>query len=455
MKKDKSALEIAGYLVVIAMLITTMSIIFVGNYVNREILKDTESLSVPSKMMVDTDVASRYNIRLSDDKLILDASEFGVELRTKAAYFKTEDIKRIDPELELYTIDDFGSYLYITYTNDDMTKLVELAVFADIPDGFDYSTFGISVEDAESSESGDILVKDTRAKESNGTVMALSNIYDEGYIYLSMTGLDVVKVRDTLMGLNTDATENTQDQQETQEAGIEKRSLGVEAQSSVSGSQSDSNSSSGPSGSSGSSGSGINIITLTDSENALINIVDAFKKHIEFSEVGHKILLDVAGMASGSIMDTTTQQADLSNAEENPELAIFYSKKDSTLRVCNRWTSEVYFRISNIKNPAFGMDVSRLIETEYKNVYTDIDMNNPESAGYGYFAIMTDDGMYAFKETTNGLSSDEVMNEIIKWAGITVEDAKIVSSEHVKDELASRVSDDILIEAEKALEKGE
>lgn len=442
MKKDKSALEIAGYLVVIAMLITTMSIIFVGNYVNREILKDTRSLSVPSEMMVDTDVASRYNIRLSDDKLILDASEFGVELRTKAAYFKTEDIKRIDPELELYTIDDFGSYLYITYTNDDMTKLVELAVFADIPDGFDYSTFGISVEDAES-ESGDILVKDTRAKESNGTVMALSNIYDEGYIYLSMTGLDVVKVRDTLMGLTTDATKNTQDQQGTE---IEKRSLGVESQSSVSDSQSNSNSS---------SGSGINIITLTDSENALIDIVDAFKQHIEFSEVGHKIVLDVAGMASGSIMDTTTQQADLSDAEENPELAIFYSKKDSTLRVCNRWTSEVYFRISNIKNPAFGMDVSRLIETEYKNVYTDVDMNNPESAGYGYFAIMTDNGMYAFKETTDDLSSDEVMNEIIKWAGMTVEDAKIVSSEHVKDELASRVSDDILIEAEKALEKGE
>lgn len=458
---DFLMLTVAVILTVTVFILTMLKIFNISG--DKQLGGDSFKVNELTEKVTDTAVFSNYNVNLMNDNMIVDVSDIALKLRHYSVELDLENFensintvsnKSIDNNdssdvLKLYTIDDFDEYAYVTYTNSDETKFVELAIFSDFPDDFDLSTFGISdeelddneddkivdanhssqetessntvnsdeytgsdhsVQTSESSRPGipdegykDICITNTISVKSGDTYMALTNLYNQGYMFISLTGFDNIPV--------------VKNSRATGESAI--NALGEDA------SEED--------------------INRYKTGELLRNLEDS----LEWSRVDTDKKISIAGLGEYAVSDFETLTDNGDDAYQNKSL--FYSSKDGLIRICDSDSSKIYFRMSSVTNLNTGMNLNKLVETDYPNVYKDINFDSKSEAGYGVMTVMTNSGMYVFKASDEVYNVDDVSNKLISWLGITVDDKKIITSNYVMNELSKVMDTDKIDDIENEL----
>lgn len=490
------------FLLIIAMLITIS--VFIGALAS--ILKPERMMQLGDKTfeldelnnkLTDSQLNSKYVIGLQSDNLVVDVEDLALNLRDYNIKLNLGDFENsinfrdnesaviVDSteELKLYTVDDFDEYTYITYANQDMTKFIELAIFSDFPENFDISVFGLSesdlvsisensskdedadavnhnagksagyskadeaakadtvggnsnhsvakydadsklgtLETADNSDYNEICITNTISVKSGDTYMALTNLYNQGYMFVSFTGFDNIPEIEKLADVNT--PENAVSSRQTMTA--------EQAEPTPTPTVEDNN------------------------RSKTGEFLDNLKSRLEWTRLDTDKEIEIAGLGVfniSDIKDTNTVEDD--SATENQRKSLFYSSKDGLIRICDSDSSKVYFRIGSITNPNTGANLNKLVETDYPNMYKDINFASKSEVGYGVITVMTDAGMYVFKASDEIYSVDEISNMLINWLGITQDSPKIVTSDYVMDELSRVIDNDKIDELEDDLSSSE
>lgn len=489
------------FLLIIAMLVTIS--VFIG--VLASILKPervtqlgdkTFELEELNNKLTDSQLNSKYVIGLQSDNLVIDVEDLALNLRDYNIKLNLNDFENsinfrdsesyviVDSaeELKLYTVDDFDEYTYITYANQDMTKFIELAIFSDFPENFDISIFGLSDSDlvnisensskdedadavnhsagenagyskadtvdkddtvdkadtvggnsnhsvakynadsklgtsetADNSGYNEICITNTISVKSGDTYMALTNLYNQGYMFISFTGFDNIPEIEKIADVNT--PENAVSSRQTMTA--------EQAEPTPT-------------------------PTIEDTNRSKTGeFLNNLKSRLEWTRLDTDKELEIAGLGVFNISDIKdTNTVENSDATENQRKSLFYSSKDGLIRICDSDSSKVYFRIGSITNPNTGANLNKLVETDYPNMYKDINFVSESEVGYGVITVMADAGMYVFKASDEIYSVDEISNMLINWLGITQDSPKLVTSDYVMDELSRVIDNDKIDELE-------
>lgn len=496
------------FLLIIAMLVTIS--VFIGALAS--ILKPERMVQLGDKTfeleelnnkLTDSQLNSKYVIGLQSDNLVVDVEDLALNLRDYNIKLNLDDFEDsinfrnsesdviVDSteELKLYTVDDFDEYTYITYANQDMTKFIELAIFSDFPENFDISIFGLSDSDlvgisenssedenadavnhsagknagyskadeidktdeidkadtvggnsnhsaakydadsklgtsetADNSDYNEICITNTISVKSGDTYMALTNLYNQGYMFISFTGFDNIPEIEKIADVNT--PENAVSSRQTMTA--------EQAEPTPT-------------------------PTIEDNNRSKTGeFLDNLKSRLEWTRLDTDKEIEIAGLGVFNISDIKdTNTVENSNATENQKKSLFYSSKDGLIRICDSDSSKVYFRIGSITNPNTGANLNKLVETDYPNMYKDINFVSKSEVGYGVITVMTDAGMYVFKASDEIYSVDEISNMLINWLGITQDSPKLVTSDYVMDELSRVMDNDKIDELEDDLNSSE
>lgn len=488
------------FLLIIAMLVTIS--VFIGALAS--ILKPERMVQLGDKTfeleelnnrLTDSQLNSKYVIGLQSDNLVVDVEDLALNLRDYNIKLNLGDFENsinfrnsesdviVDSteELKLYTVDDFDEYTYITYANQDMTKFIELAIFSDFPENFDISVFGLSDSDLvsiseNSSEDGDavnhsagknagyskadevdkadtvggnsshsvakydtdsklgtsenadnsgyneICITNTISVKSEDTYMALTNLYNQGYVFISFTGFDNIPEIEKIADVNT--PENAVSSRQTMTA--------EQAEPTPT-------------------------PTIEDNNRSKTGeFLDNLKSRLEWTRLDTDKEIEIAGLGVFNISDIKDNNTvENSNSTENQRKSLFYSSKDGLIRICDSDSSKIYFRIGSITNPNTGANLNKLVETDYPNMYKDINFVSKSEVGYGVITVMTDAGMYVFKASDEIYSVDEISNMLINWLGITQDSPKLVTSDYVMNELSRVIDNDKIDELEDRLNSSE
>lgn len=490
------------FLLIIAMLVTIS--VFIGALAS--ILKPERMVQLGDKTfeleelnnrLTDSQLNSKYVIGLQSDNLVVDVEDLALNLRDYNIKLNLDDFENsinfrdsesaviVDSteELKLYTVDDFDEYTYITYANQDMTKFIELAIFSDFPENFDISVFGLSDSDlvsisenssedddadavnhsagknagysktaevdkantvggnsnhsvakydadsklgtsetADNSGYNEICITNTISVKSEDTYMALTNLYNQGYMFISFTGFDNIPEIEKIADVNT--PENAVSSRQTMTA--------EQAEPTTT-------------------------PTIEDNNRSKTGeFLDNLKSRLEWTRLDTDKEIEIAGLGVFNISDIKDNNTvENSNSTENQRKSLFYSSKDGLIRICDSDSSKVYFRIGSITNPNTGANLNKLAETDYPNMYKDINFVSESEVGYGVITVMTDAGMYVFKASDEIYSVDDISNMLINWLGITQDSPKIVTSDYVMDELARVIDNDKIDELEDDLNSSE
>ena len=496
------------FLLIIAMLVTiSVFISALADMLKPERMVQLEDktfeLDELNNKLTDSQLNSKYVIGLQSDNLVVDVEDLALNLRDYNIKLNLDDFENsinfrdsesdviVDSteELKLYTVDDFDEYTYITYANQDMTKFIELAIFSDFPENFDISIFGLSDSDlvsisensgkdvdadavnhsagknagyseddevdkdntvdkantvggssnhsvakydadsdlgtsetADNSGYDEICITNTISVKSGDTYMALTNLYNQGYMFISFTGFDNIPEIEKIADVNTP------------ENAVSSRQIMTAEQAEPTPTP-----------------------TIEDNNRSKIGeFLDNLKSRLEWTRLDTDKEIEIAGLGVfniSDIKDTNTVEDD--NATENQRKSLFYSSKDGLIRICDSDSSKVYFRIGSITNPNTGANLNKLVETDYPNMYKDINFVSKSEVGYGVITVMTDAGMYVFKASDEIYSVDEISNMLINWLGITQDSPKIVTSDYVMDELSRVIDNDKIDELEDDLNSSE
>lgn len=498
------------FLLIIAMLVTIS--VFIGALAS--ILKPERMMQLGDKTfeleelnskLTDSQLNSKYVIGLQSDNLVVDVEDLALNLRDYNIKLNLGDFENsinfrnsesdviVDSteKLKLYTVDDFDEYTYITYANQDMTKFIELAIFSDFPANFDISIFGLSDSDlvsisenssededaddvnhsagknagyskadevdkantnavdkadtvggnsnhsvakydadsklgtsetADNSGYNEICITNTISVKSGDTYMALTNLYNQGYMFISFTGFDNIPEIEKLADVNT--PENAVSSRQTMTA--------EQAEPTPT-------------------------PTIEDNNRSKTGeFLDNLKSRLEWTRLDTDKEIEIAGLGVFNISDIKdTNTVENSNATESQKKSLFYSSKDGLIRICDSDSSKVYFRIGSITNPNTGANLNKLVETDYPNMYKDINFVSESEVGYGVITVMTNAGMYVFKASDEIYSVDEISNMLINWLGITQDSLKLVTSDYVMDELSRVMDNDKIDELEDDLNSSE
>lgn len=498
------------FLLIIAMLVTIS--VFIGALAS--ILKPDRMIQLEDKTfeleelnnkLTDSQLNSKYVIGLQSDSLVVDVEDLALNLRDyniklnlgdfeNSINFRNSDSDVIvdsTEELKLYTVDDFDEYTYITYANQDMTKFIELAIFSDFPENFDISIFGLSDSDlvsisensskdgdadavnhsagktagyskadtvdksdisavnksdavggnsnhsvakynadsklgtsetADNSDYNEICISNTISVKSGDTYMALTNLYNQGYMFISFTGFDNIPEIEKIAGVNTPENAVSSRQKMTAEQAEPTPTPTVE----------------------------------DNNRSKTGEFLDNLKSRLEWTRLDPDKEIEIAGLGVFNISDIKDNNTvENSNATESQKKSLFYSSKDGLIRICDSDSSKVYFRIGSITNPNTGANLNKLVETDYPNMYKDINFVSKSEVGYGVITVMTDAGMYVFKASDEIYSVDEISNMLINWLGITQDSPKLVTSDYVMDELSRVMDNDKIDELEDDLNSSE
>lgn len=494
------------FLLIIAMLVTVS--VFIGalaSILKPEVMTQLEDktfeLDELNNKLTDSQLNSKYVIGLQSDNLVVDVEDLALNLRDYNIKLNLNDFENsinfrdsesdviVDSteELKLYTVDDFDEYTYITYANQDMTKFIELAIFSDFPENFDISVFGLSESDlvnisensgkdgdtdvvnhsagkdagyneadgvdkadtvdntvggdsnhsvakydadsklgtsetADNSDYNEICITNTISVKSGDTYMALTNLYNQGYMFISFTGFDSIPEIEKIADVNT--PENAVSSRQTMTA--------EQAEPTPT-------------------------PTIEDNNRSKTGeFLDNLKSRLEWTRLDTDKEIEIAGLGVFNISDIKdTNTVENSNATENQRKSLFYSSKDGLIRICDSDSSKVYFRVGSITNPNTGANLNKLVETDYPNMYKDINFVSKSEVGYGVMTVMTDAGMYVFKASDEIYSVDEISNMLINWLEITQDSPKIVTSDYVMDELSRVMDNDKIDELEDDLNSSE
>lgn len=490
------------FLLIIVMLVTIS--VFIGALAS--ILKPERMMQLGDKTfeldelnnrLTDSQLNSKYVIGLQSDNLVVDVEDLALNLRDYNIKLNLGDFENsinfrdsesdviVDSteELKLYTVDNFDEYTYITYANQDMTKFIELAIFSDFPENFDISVFGLNESDlvsisensskdedadavnhsagknagyskadevdkadtvggnsnhsvakddtdsklgtsetANNSGYNEICITNTISVKSGDTYMALTNLYNQGYMFISFTGFDNIPEMEKVADVNTPENAVSSLQTMTAEQAEPTPTPTVE----------------------------------DNNRSKTGEFLDNLKSRLEWTRLDTDKEIEVAGLGVfniSDIKDTNTVEDD--GATESQKKSLFYSSKDGLIRICDSDSSKVYFRIGSITNPNTGANLNKLVETDYPNMYKDINFVSESEVGYGVITVMADAGMYVFKASDEIYSVDEISNMLINWLGITQDSPKIVTSDYVMDELSRVIDNDKIDELEDDLNSSE
>lgn len=498
------------FLLIIAMLVTVS--VFIGALASMlkperitQLEYKTFELDELNNKLTDSQLNSKYVIGLQSDNLVVDVEDLALNLRDYNIKLNLNDFENsinfrdsesdviVDSteELKLYTVDDFDEYTYITYANQDMTKFIELAIFSDFPENFDISIFGLNESDlvnisgnsgeddnadavnhsagkdagyskadgvdkadtnavdkadtvggnsnhsvakydadsklgtsetADNSDYNEICITNTISVKSGDTYMALTNLYNQGYMFISFTGFDSIPEIEKIADVNT-----------PENAVISRQTMTAEQAEPTP------------------------TPTIEDNNRSKTGeFLDNLKSSLEWTRLDTDKEIEIAGLGVFNISDIKdTNTVEDSNATESQRKSLFYSSKDGLIRICDSDSSKVYFRIGSITNPNTGANLNKLVETDYPNMYKDINFVSKSEVAYGVMTVMTDAGMYVFKASDEIYSVDEISNMLINWLGITQDSPKIVTSDYVMDELSRVMDDDKIDELEDDLNSSE
>lgn len=496
------------FLLIIAMLVTIFVFISaLASMLKPERITQLEDktfeLDELNNKLTDSQLNSKYVIGLQSDNLVVDVEDLALNLRDYNIKLNLNDFENsinfrdsesdiiVDSteELKLYTVDDFDEYTYITYANQDMTKFIELAIFSDFPENFDISVFGLSDSDlvnisensskdddadavnhskgenagyskadevdkaetvdkadtvggnsnhsvakynadsklgtsetADNSGYNEICISNTISVKSGDTYMAMTNLYNQGYMFISFTGFDNIPEIEKIADVNT--PENAVSSRQTMTA--------EQAEPTPTPTVEDTN------------------------RSKTGEFLDNLKSRLEWTRLDTDKEIEIAGLGVFNIRDIKdTNTVENSDATENQRKSLFYSSKDGLIRICDSDSSKVYFRIGSITNPNTGANLNKLVETDYPNMYKDINFVSESEVGYGVITVMTDAGMYVFKASDEIYSVDEISNMLINWLGITQDSPKLVTSDYVMDELSRVMDNDKIDELEDDLNSSE
>ena len=371
--------------------------------------------------MSDTDIDSEYKLNLVDNSLVINPETLvnvGDNIKTIVDVNKLNNIVHtVDDTLSLYTVDDLSDYSYITYSNEDMSKFIEITIMSKIPDAFDMSIFGLDNIDADSDKK--LLISDTMIVNTDNTIQALDSIYNSGYVFVSMSG-----------NLNILGSENMISSSETAESAsysemrdfLNKIKLSlkfVEA-------------------------SDKNIDFLVENQKTLtVEDLDKLRKTVGHSD--EDISFEKAVVDESSSEQSGEKSTDESAVSDSRSLkyGVYLSTTDSVLRILDTSDNSIYLKIYGNKASEDSVaSIEDMVETVYPNVY--INTNTNEIG-----IIISESGMYILKPNEN--ISNELIQTIAEWAGLSSDTEKSIVDTDIKPELTSVMDESVVSAAKEQL----
>ena len=424
MRKQHERILLLSIFVLIATIIIGVFEVYASisdNSKNSQLTSKNIEVSIPVDQMSDTDIDSEYKLNLVDNSLVINPETLvnvGDNIKTIVDVNKLNNIVHtVDDTLSLYTVDDLSDYSYITYSNEDMSKFIEITIMSKIPDAFDMSIFGLDNIDVDSDKK--LLISDAMIVNTDNTIQALDSIYNSGYVFVSMSG-----------NLNILGSENMISSSETAESAsysemrdfLNKIKLSmkfVEA-------------------------SDKNIDFLVENQKTLtVEDLDKLRKTVGHSK--EDISFEKAVVDESSSEQSGEKSTDESAVSDSKSLkyGVYLSTTDSVLRILDTNDNSIYLKIYGNKASEDSVaSIEDMVETVYPNVY--INTNTNEIG-----IIISESGMYILKPAEN--ISNELIQTIADWAGLSSDTEKSIIDTDIQPELTSVMDKSVVSAAKEQL----
>lgn len=424
MRKQHERILLLSIFVLIATIIIGVFEVYASisdNNKNSQLTSKNIEVSIPVDQMSDTDIDSEYKLNLVDNSLVINPETLvnvGDNIKTIVDVNKLNNIVHtVDDTLSLYTVDDLSDYSYITYSNEDMSKFIEITIMSKIPDAFDMSIFGLDNIDADNNKK--LLISDAMIVNTDNTIQALDSIYNSGYVFVSMSG-----------NLNILGSENMISSSETAESASysEMRDFLNKIKLSLKFVET----------------SDKNIDFLVENQKTLtVEDLDKLRKTVGHSDEDisfEKAVVDES--SSEQPGETSTDESAVSNSK-SLEYGVYLSTTDSVLRILDTSDNSIYLKIYGNKASEDSVaSIEDMVETVYPNVY--INTNTNEIG-----IIISESGMYILKPAEN--ISNELIQTIAEWAGLSSDTEKSIVDTDIQPELTSVMDESVVSEAKEQL----
>lgn len=424
MRKQHERILLLSIFVLIATIIIGVFEVYASisdNNKSSQLTSKNIEVSIPVDQMSDTDIDSEYKLNLVDNSLVINPETLvnvGDNIKTIVDVNKLNNIVHtVDDTLSLYTVDDLSDYSYITYSNEDMSKFIEITIMSKFPDAFDVSIFGLDNIDADSDKN--LLISDAMIVNTDNTIQALDSIYNSGYVFVSMSG-----------NLNILGSENMISSSETAESASysEMRDFLNKIKLSLKFVET----------------SDKNIDFLVENQKTLtVEDLDKLRKTVGHSD--EDISFEKA-MVSESLSEqpgeTSTDESAVSDSK-SLEYGVYLSTTDSVLRILDTNDNSIYLKIYGNKASEDSVaSIEDMVETIYPNVY--INTNTNEIG-----IIISESGMYILKPAEN--ISNELIQTIAEWAGLRSDTEKSIVDTDIQPELTSVMDESVVSAAKEQL----
>ena len=424
MRKQHERILLLSIFVLIATIIIGVFEVYASisdNNKNSQLTSKNIEVSIPVDQMSDTDIDSEYKLNLVDNSLVINPETLvnvGDNIKTIVDVNKLNNIVHtVDDTLSLYTVDDLSDYSYITYSNEDMSKFIEITIMSKIPDAFDMSIFGLDNIDADSDKK--LLISDAMVVNTDNTIQALDSIYNSGYVFVSMSG-----------NLNILGSENMISSSETAESASysEMRDFLNKIKLSLKFVET----------------SDKNIDFLVENQKTLtVEDLDKLRKTAGHSDEGissEKVVVDESSSEQSG--ETSTDESAVSDSK-SLEYGVYLSTTDSVLRILDTSDNSIYLKIYGNKASEDSVaSIEDMVETIYPNVY--INTNTNEIG-----IIISESGMYILKPAEN--ISNELIQTIAEWAGLSSDTEKSIVDTDIQPELTSVMDESVVSAAKEQL----
>ena len=424
MRKQHERILLLSIFVLIATIIIGIFEVYASisdNNKNSQLTSKNIEVSIPVDQMSDTDIDSEYKLNLVDNSLVINPETLvnvGDSIKTIVDVNKLNNIVHtVDDTLSLYTVDDLSDYSYITYSNEDMSKFIEITIMSKIPDAFDMSIFGLDNIDTDSNKK--LLISDTMIVNTDNTIQALDSIYNSGYVFVSMSG-----------NLNILGSENMISSSETAESASysEMRDFLNKIKLSLKFVET----------------SDKNIDFLVENQKTLtVEDLDKLRKTVGHGDEDisfEKAVVDES--SSGQPAEKSTDESAVSDSK-SLEYGVYLSTTDSVLRILDTSDNSIYLKIYGNKASEDSVaSIEDMIETVYPNVY--INTNTNEIG-----IIISESGMYILKPAEN--ISNELIQTIAEWAGLSSDTEKSIVDTDIQPELTSVMDESVVSAAKEQL----
>ena len=424
MRKQHERILLLSIFVLIATIIIGVFEVYASisdNSKNSQLTSKNIEVSIPVDQMSDTDIDSEYKLNLVDNSLMINPETLvnvGDNIKTIVDVNKLNNIVHtVDDTLSLYTVDDLSDYSYITYSNEDMSKFIEITIMSKIPDAFDMSIFGLDNIDVDSDKK--LLISDAMIVNTNNTIQALDSIYNSGYVFVSMSG-----------NLNILGSENMISSSETAESASysEMRDFLNKIKLSLKFVET----------------SDKNIDFLVENQKTLtVEDLDKLRKTVGHSK--EDISFEKAVVDESSSEQSGEKSTDESAVSDSKSLkyGVYLSTTDSVLRILDTNDNSIYLKIYGNKASEDSVaSIEDMVETIYPNVY--INTNTNEIG-----IIISESGMYILKPAEN--ISNELIQTIADWAGLSSDTEKSIVDTDIQPELTSVMDESVVSAAKEQL----